>query len=1297
MQQSEVPSSGTGLLFRIRKHPWAVPLFVLLFLGGLLHRPLLRSALSQGLRIAAARQGLVYTAHISGNMLTRCLLEHVQVKPLQSGSAPVEWLQVKRAEFRYNPLHLLWHGKDHGLSQVEIEGVDVGLPSPREDPKRKTSFPDTPRRWNRALLGLPIFWTESISLSAVNIVTAGNSNGFRLQGGSLSARPGATGVLEIESLQITGDRTTSISTKASTFYDDRKFELQDITISPSIQLTHLKLDASARNRDIAKVEIEGLCGDGNFTAHLQMAPREWILRVDATQITANSLRETVGQVVDHLPDLTSARIDAAGHPQRPRSWKGLVHLAGQRALRDGSRGMLECDATLSNGTLNLTSLAGASATSRINASGQIFLPATLESFSELKADAEMQFESSHLEEWRSTQNTARFGGALKGAARLKLLREGVQAEIHMNGASLQMGALRAARFQLEGSFSAPVRKLQSMEHVAGNAVISVSGPAVSTETFSAGLEEGACALSLEAGTARFWNLLLKDTANTLSGEISVPLIQAAPPPTGSLHLDGTNLSQAGILIRHHAIGGTLQATWTGSQNNGSMSGQCSLSGKSLSWGDFQVTGIRAEAFLENQKVTLKDATLEWSGSESIRASGFLTLQAEREYGLKAKVHLPNVERISPLLAQLGASKNGISGSLEAGWEGTGSLVEKSGTGQWHLRAKNARWENVKLEVLECEGRHQPGLLVIEPLRFATKSTKFGARIHWTPGALQCSQVALEQWGHPSLSGDLELPIAYDKEGLHWVKDAKISGHLKGDKLDLATMLTINGVPSPLKGSLQLELGLAGDPSDPTATLRCTATGLRPAQTPQFGVSTVVLDARYAQGTLSATANLTTPFQAPIRLTSSLSLPLADLFAGNIPIQELPLEASIQATNLNLTALPGLLSEVRKVNGQAAIDLKLRGTTANPTWQGSVKADCPLLHFSSDRIPAVGGLSLAADVSDKEFRLTRLKADLGGGNLEVSGNATFATPGDPILAFKAKAHEVLVVRNSKLALRLNGDLFLKGPFKHAEISGSVSPTKSRLQKDIEVLPLNVLRMEIPKETRTAGKPWLVFRKAPFSDWRFNVEIQTAAGDPLLLRGNRLRGTLDAEMHLEGTGATPTIHGAYRSTDLTATLPFARIELSRGQIWYTRDHPFQPHVDFSAETEVRNHRIRLYLSGPANAPHISANSEPPEPESDLLTLIATGTLPGDVNEKSQVLASRAAAVLFQEFSEKLLPSGDRERFSALRRFSLDLGAVNNRSGQQETRLTYRMLDDLFMIGELRTGGDFAARVRYLLRFR
>jgi hypothetical protein len=74
-----------------------------------------------------------------------------------------------------------------------------------------------------------------------------------------------------------------------------------------------------------------------------------------------------------------------------------------------------------------------------------------------------------------------------------------------------------------------------------------------------------------------------------------------------------------------------------------------------------------------------------------------------------------------------------------------------------------------------------------------------------------------------------------------------------------------------------------------------------------------------------------------------------------------------------------------------------------------------------------------------------------------------------------------------------------------------------------------------------------------------------------------------------------------------------------------------------------------------------------------------------------------VLFQEFSSKVFDSSNKESFSALRRFNLDLSAINNRTGQQETQLSYRIRDDLFLIGEIGANGDFAGRVRYLLRFR
>ena len=185
---------------------------------------------------------------------------------------------------------------------------------------------------------------------------------------------------------------------------------------------------------------------------------------------------------------------------------------------------------------------------------------------------------------------------------------------------------------------------------------------------------------------------------------------------------------------------------------------------------------------------------------------------------------------------------------------------------------------------------------------------------------------------------------------------------------------------------------------------------------------------------------------------------------------------------------------------------------------------------------------------------------------------------------------------------------------------------------------------------------------------------------------------------GTGAAPTLEGSYIADDVVALLPFARVEVSRGRVWYSADAPFLPQTEFTAESEIRNHRIRMYLHGPPENPQISVSSDPPLAERDALTLLTAGVLPGDfASESSQAASSRAAALLMQEFSDKvILRDGANERFSALRRFSLDVGALNSRTGNQETRLTYRLQDNMFMIGEIGANGDFATRLRYIFRF-
>jgi translocation and assembly module TamB len=377
---------------------------------------------------------------------------------------------------------------------------------------------------------------------------------------------------------------------------------------------------------------------------------------------------------------------------------------------------------------------------------------------------------------------------------------------------------------------------------------------------------------------------------------------------------------------------------------------------------------------------------------------------------------------------------------------------------------------------------------------------------------------------------------------------------------------------------------------------------------------------------------------------------------------------------------------------------MQGSLGNPILEGALKLDCEALHFQTDRIPAITDLHASVRLDREHLHIERIRADLGGGSLAISGIASFLEPRNPSLSIDIKAHQVLVQRTQQLSLRLDGDLRVEGRWDAAAVRGKLYAVKSMVRRDIELLPISAMQSGGSGYKRPPGKPWFLFPRKPFSDWKLDVQLATRQGDPVLIRGNRLRGTAKVDLRLLGTGAAPTLDGSYISDDVIALLPFARVEVSRGRVWYAAGAPFLPQTEFTAESEIRNHRIRMYLHGPPENPQISVSSDPPLAERDALTLLTAGVLPGDfASESSQAASSRAAALLMQEFSDKVLQKdGGSERFTALRRFSLDVGALNSRTGNQETRLTYRLQDNLFVIGEIGANGDFATRLRYAFRF-
>src|SRR5262249_24331679 len=104
------------------------------------------------------------------------------------------------------------------------------------------------------------------------------------------------------------------------------------------------------------------------------------------------------------------------------------------------------------------------------------------------------------------------------------------------------------------------------------------------------------------------------------------------------------------------------------------------------------------------------------------------------------------------------------------------------------------------------------------------------------------------------------------------------------------------------------------------------------------------------------------------------------------------------------------------------------------------------------------------------------------------------------------------------------------------------------------------------------------------------------------------------HIEASGGTLSFQG-YRYT------------VTRGNIDFVDPLRIQPVIDIEAESQVRDYRVILSITGRGDNPKLSLRSDPPLPELEIVSLIAGG-------RTREELARSGAAV---PSSERLFQSG------------------------------------------------------------
>src|SRR6266567_6293715 len=281
-------------------------------------------------------------------------------------------------------------------------------------------------------------------------------------------------------------------------------------------------------------------------------------------------------------------------------------------------------------------------------------------------------------------------------------------------------------------------------------------------------------------------------------------------------------------------------------------------------------------------------------------------------------------------------------------------------------------------------------------------------------------------------------------------------------------------------------------------------------------------------------------------------------------------------------------------------------------------------FTNATLPALHNLNARLNFAGNTVTLEGFEGNLAGGPFRMSGRITFPRLTEPTLDLQLKAESVLIARNDTLTARADADLKVTGPFLTATVTGNVALTNSHFLKNIDLIPIGLPGRPAPEPP--SSRPEFSLPDPPIRNWKFDVAIKTK--DAVLISGNLAPGGAVSDLKLTGTGLHPGLQGVVRLEDVEATLPFSRLQVSQGLLYFDPGDSMNPRIDLQGTSVIRDYTVRVYVYGTLLSPEAIFTSEPPLAQEEIISLIATGATRAELSGNNNVLAGRAATLLVQQ---------------------------------------------------------------------
>jgi translocation and assembly module TamB len=334
------------------------------------------------------------------------------------------------------------------------------------------------------------------------------------------------------------------------------------------------------------------------------------------------------------------------------------------------------------------------------------------------------------------------------------------------------------------------------------------------------------------------------------------------------------------------------------------------------------------------------------------------------------------------------------------------------------------------------------------------------------------------------------------------------------------------------------------------------------------------------------------------------------FAGS---KEIEIAAQGQA---DLRLLGGVDPNVTS-SGLMTVHMTVQGTLNDPLPQGTIEiknAGAQYAGLSSGLNDMNGALTFTKD----RIHIDQLTGKTGGGSLELKGDASYY---HSQLNFNVTAigKDVRLRYPPGVSSTADAELHWIGSQSSSTVTGDVLVNK------LAVTPGFDFGSYLERSRQSAA---ITPANSPLYNIKLDIGVRTAPELQMKTAVARLSG--DADLHLRGSAARPSVLGRADILEGDATFNGIKFRLERGDITFANPVAIEPQVNLQATTHVRNYDLDVTVTGTPDRLNINYRSEPPLPKSDIIALLALGR----TNEESEQLQQQSGQTLFNDEATNLI---------------------------------------------------------------